>query len=316
MVAVERTTAEVSRRTLRSTEELDATLGYDDEGVLLAGLSGIVTWLPEEGTIVEQGEAYIEVDGRRRAALLYGDRPAWRTLDEGVSGTDVRQLETALRALGHLKRSVSPDKRFGEATRKAVEAWQDDLDVPSDGRIELGEVAFTPGAVRIADLQVRLGERVAAGTPLATTTSGTRVVELDLEADRQDLLAVGDAVGLELPDGRTTNGIVTEIGSIATADPGGGDATVRVVISLDDPAATGGLDGAPVTVTFTRETREDVLTVPVDALLALQEGGYALEVVDAAGGTRLTGVELGLFADGRVQVSGSVSAGDEVVVPR
>jgi hypothetical protein len=56
-----------------------------------------------------------------------------------------------------------------------------------------------------------------------------------------------------------------------------------------------------------------VLAVPVDAVLALAEGGYALEVVDEAGRTHLVGVELGVFADGMVEVRGDIAAGDQVV---
>jgi hypothetical protein len=58
-----------------------------------------------------------------------------------------------------------------------------------------------------------------------------------------------------------------------------------------------------------------VLTVPVDALLALREGGYAIEMVAADGTTYLTAVEVGLFDDDGVEVSGDFSAGDTVVVP-
>jgi membrane fusion protein, multidrug efflux system len=50
--------------------------------------------------------------------------------------------------------------------------------------------------------------------------------------------------------------------------------------------------------------RKDVLTVPVGALLALAEGGYGLEVVEGST-TRIVAVETGLFADGKVEVSGS-----------
>jgi len=58
-----------------------------------------------------------------------------------------------------------------------------------------------------------------------------------------------------------------------------------------------------------------VLTVPVAALLALAEGGYGLEVVDG-GRSSITAVETGLFADGRVEVSGSgIAAGTTVGVP-
>jgi hypothetical protein len=56
--------------------------------------------------------------------------------------------------------------------------------------------------------------------------------------------------------------------------------------------------------------------VPVEAVLALSEGGYAIEVVDGEGGaTHLVGVELGVFADGMVEIVGDVDAGAEVVVP-
>jgi hypothetical protein len=158
----------------------------------------------------------------------------------------------------------------------------------------------------------RLGEVArGGGDPIATTTSARRVVTLPLEADRQDIVAEGDAVGIELPDGTLTDGTVEEVGRVArTTDRG--DTVVDLTIALDDPVATGSLDGAPVTVRITRETREEVLAVPVDALLALAEGGYAVEVADADGTTRLVGVETGLFADGRVEVTGEI--GDSVDV--
>jgi hypothetical protein len=58
-----------------------------------------------------------------------------------------------------------------------------------------------------------------------------------------------------------------------------------------------------------------VLAVPANALLALLEGGYAVERVTDGGGTELVAVETGLFADGWVEVSGDLAEGDEVVVP-
>ena len=61
--------------------------------------------------------------------------------------------------------------------------------------------------------------------------------------------------------------------------------------------------------------REDALLVPVTALLARSGGGFAVEVV-AKGAVKTVPVELGLFADGLVEVTGGeLEAGDEVVVP-
>ena len=58
-----------------------------------------------------------------------------------------------------------------------------------------------------------------------------------------------------------------------------------------------------------------MLAVPVEALLALAEGGYAVELAHDDGTTSLVAVELGAFADGWVEVTGDVAEGDEVVVP-
>ena len=66
---------------------------------------------------------------------------------------------------------------------------------------------------------------------------------------------------------------------------------------------------------LTKQTARDALVVPVAALLALAEGGYAVEVVDETG-HHLVGVRLGAFADGLVAVTGDVRAGQHVVVPK
>jgi hypothetical protein len=58
--------------------------------------------------------------------------------------------------------------------------------------------------------------------------------------------------------------------------------------------------------------------VPVDALLALAGGGYAIEVVGPGGVHHLVAVSTGLFddADGLVQVTGNgLAAGQRIVVP-
>ena len=60
------------------------------------------------------------------------------------------------------------------------------------------------------------------------------------------------------------------------------------------------------------------IVVPVTALLAQSNGGYAVEVVGAGATNHLVPVSLGLFddAEGLVQVTASgLAAGQEVVVP-
>jgi hypothetical protein len=312
-------TATVRQRTMESTEEFDGTLGYAGEGVIISGLNGTYTSLPEAGDILTLGDEVYEVNGIDTSYLMYGKRPAYRALDiDSDNGPDIKQLETSLKAIGFpnvLGKNFSPDWNFRAKTETAIERWQKRTNQEQDGRIEFGEVTFMPGPVRITEVVPELGSRSQAGQVLAYTTDTDLVVTLDLEADRRDILSVEDTVTVELPDGSEAAGVVTEISSVAQTLQGASEPTVGVTIELEDTAVVGDLDGAEVTVSVVRETRPDVLTVPVDALLALREGGYALEMVADDGSTYLVAAEVGLFDDLGVEVSGSFDAGDEVVVP-
>jgi hypothetical protein len=153
------------------------------------------------------------------------------------------------------------------------------------------------------------------GNSSLQVTSTTRVVTVDLDAKYQSLVRSGQGVQVELPDGSTTHATISSVGTVATAGQNGSSPTIPVVVTIDDQHAGAGLDQAPVTVHIVTSQATGVLAVPVGALLALSEGGYAVEKVDrtAATGTRLVAVKLGTFADGWVQVTGSLAAGDKVV---
>jgi peptidoglycan hydrolase-like protein with peptidoglycan-binding domain len=283
---------------------------------------GTITWLPEEGTVVRRGQPLYRVDGRP-VQLLYGKLPAWRELSVGVDdGPDVRQLERNLVALGYdPDRGITVDDHFTSATRAAVKRWQEAVGLPETGTMRPGDAVWQPGAVRVGELKTGVGDTARPGAPVFEATSNARQVAIDLDASRQPYVHVGDPVDIELPGGRTTTGRVASVGKVATAASGSdpaddGSPTVEVTVSLDKPKATGSLDQAPVVAHITTEVRKDVLAVPVNALLALAEGGYAVEV-ERDGRRGLVGVELGLFADGMVEVEGGggLRAGDRVVVP-
>jgi hypothetical protein len=114
------------------------------------------------------------------------------------------------------------------------------------------------------------------------------------------------------------------VGTVATVPSSNGNGngsstpTLNVYVTPTHPAATGTLDQAPVNVSITTGSVSNVLVVPVDALLALAGGGYAIEEIGAGGTHQLEAVTLGLFddANGEVQVSGpAIDAGQRVVVP-
>jgi hypothetical protein len=312
-------TATVSQRTMESTEEFDGTLGYAGEGVIISGLNGTYTDLPEAGDNFTLGDEVYEVDGTNTSYLMYGNRPAYRALDiDSDNGPDIKQLEASLYEISFPKilgANFDPDWNFRAKTEDAILQWQKRTNQDQDGRIEMGEITFVPDDVRITQVLPELGSRSQAGQVLAYTSGTDLVVTLDLAADRRDILNVADPVTVELPDDSEAAGVVTEISSVAETLQGASEPTVEVTIELEDTAVVGDLDGAEVSVSIVRETRPDVLTVPVDALLALREGGYAIEMVAEDGSTYLVATDVGLFDDNGVEVSGNFSVGDTVVVP-
>jgi Putative peptidoglycan binding domain len=314
-------TAEVTVRDLEERTDLDGTLGYGDTHDLALATQGTITWLPPEGSVIDRGQAVAEVDDRV-VPLLLGDRPMWRELGPGVDdGVDVEQLEANLVALGVVSADdLTVDQEWTSATTEAVEDWQASLGMEDTGRIAPGDVVVQPAAVRVTAWAAEPGGQ--AGGPALTVGGTARQVTIDLEATRQQLVQVGQAVEVELPDGSTTTGTVSAVGTVAEIPTDTSDnpmenstPTVEVTIALDDPAAGANLDEAPVTVRVVTSTATAVTAVPVDALLVLAEGGYAVERVTAGGGTELVAVEIGAFADGWVQVTGDLAEGDDVVVP-
>jgi peptidoglycan hydrolase-like protein with peptidoglycan-binding domain len=318
--ATARSTATVERRTLTVTEELEGTLGFDGEEQVVNQATGTLTRLPPPGHVIRRGGSLYELDGHHRPVLFIGARPAWRPLGlDSPNGADIQQLEENLAALGYLE-AGQVDRNWDADTTDAVEAWQGEAGFEVDGTIELGDIVFLPTELRVVSTSASLGARLGPGQPVLTGSTTARVVTVELETDRTDLVAEGDAVEIVLPDGWKTTGTVAEVGRVAvpqqTQTGEAGTPTVTVTIALDDPEASAAWDAAPVEVEVVRDSREDVLTVPVNALVALLEGGYAVEVVEDDGSTRYEAVELGLFQDGRVEVrADDLEDGDLVVVP-
>jgi multidrug efflux pump subunit AcrA (membrane-fusion protein) len=297
-------TASVERRDLVDRDTVSGTLGYADSGTLAAGAAGTITRLRKEGSVVRRGRSLYSLDGHPAAWLLYGELPAWRDLEPGMTdGADVRQLERNLRALGYEPGDV--DGHWDADTTAAVERFQKARDLTQTGTLTRTQIVFRDGPTRIGQLRAAAGDQVSPGRPLAAITSTRQDVTVALDAEKQTIARDGERVSVELPSGRTVWGRISDVGTVATHSQGG--STIPVTIALHAEATR--LDQAPVSVGFAVDRRKDVLAVPVKALLARQGGGYAVELPDR----RLVPVTPGLFADDYVEVSGALHPGERVV---
>jgi Putative peptidoglycan binding domain len=308
LAAVE--TAIVERRDLIEADEFDGELGYGPESKAAGQGGGVITALPTLGSTIDRGDPLWEVDGSPGPRLLFGDRPMWRELRRGVDdGADVRQLEENLVALGFAPTDMVVDEEFDSDTTTAVRAWQEAQGVDETGSIQPADVVFAPGERRVSAHLGSVGG--SADGEVLGLTGVNQIVALDVDADDVDRFAIGDASSIELPDGSLVDGVVWSIAQVATAGADGGDTTVEVIVALTEK--TDQLDAAPVDVIVTTTIASGVLTVPFRSLLALSEGGYAVEKVTGSG-TQLVGVELGASGDGVVEITGEIAEGDEVVV--
>ncbi|MBV9857834.1 MAG: peptidoglycan-binding protein [Streptosporangiaceae bacterium] len=339
--AVQVSTAPVVRADLVNTTQVAGSLSYQGSYTLVNQEQGTAfTQLPGPGALIRRGQRLYEVDGTP-VVLFYGARPEWRALAPGVTpGPDVAQLDANLIALGY-GAGLTVSTYYTDATAYAVELWQSARGLPVTGTVPLGQVAYAPGPLRVTSVTPSLGSVPQPGGQVLTATSPVPVVVAALPVGQEYLVRSGDRVTVTLPDGVTTTpGVVSSVSQVATAasggpggppggaspapsgGAGGGQDTVQMTVRLtNSPArpAAGNLDQAPVTVNIVTAQARGVLAVPINALVALAGGGYAVDVVRGTGASaarHLAAVQTGLFSDTLVQVTGGgLTVGMDVEVP-
>lgn len=288
-------------------------------GTPVSGPAGTLTAHAAAGATVRPGEALFAVDNVP-VVLMTGALPQWRAFELGMgSGPDVQQLEATLAALGAFW--AEPDEVFDENTREGIRIWQRESGRAVTGSIDLGEVFFAPGELRVAAVELAPGAATAPGAKILTVTSLQQAVSVELKPAQRELAVLGAAVEVELAGGKRVPGTVTAVEpprQPPSEDPAGkpGAAVIPVTVALANPEDGAGLDQATVRVAFRSETREDVLSVPVGALLSLGGAELGVEVVRTDGSTARVPVRAGLFAGGLVEISGDgIAEGTTVVVP-
>ena len=312
--------ATVTKGKLTARTLVDGTLGYLGGYTVTNRTGGTFTRVPPVGRVIKPGEALYRVSGVPIIFLKGVSTPAYRDLSVGTKGPDVKQLNANLVALKYAGRDdLDPaSSYYSWATAKAVDKLQDDLGIKETGKITLGQVVFLPyDSVRVTEVKVVDGGVAQSGGEVLSVSSTARQVTVALDASAQGNVKVGDKVDITLPNLKTAPGTVSSVGKVAKKSDSG-TSTIAVTITPKDSKATGDLDQAPVQVSIVTDEAQSVLAVPINALLVLAGGGYAVEAVDAAGQRQVVPVELGMFDNqaGTVGVTSTgLSAGQQVVVP-
>jgi peptidoglycan hydrolase-like protein with peptidoglycan-binding domain len=309
-------TVAVTRRTLTETETIDGTVGHGSAVPLPIEARGIVTWAPEQDDVLSGGDVAVEIDARP-LTLVAGNVPLYRELRKVGSrerdvagdklglqtGPDVTQLQRYLIGAG-----FDDDDRleigdtFDASTERAVKAWQEAVGHPATGRVDRTQMIFVNGEVRVEEVPI-------VGQPFSqiTVTTPSQTITAAAKAAQRTFFTAGTTVEIDA-NGQLLTGTVTEVSRTTGPE---GTTRYELEITVDDGALPEGVES--VDVTATKTIAVDVLTVPVRALLALAEGGWAVEIPTDTG-TELVRVELGVVVEGTAEISG-VAEGTRVVVP-
>jgi len=293
--------------TTQAVLEFQAAAGQETDGVVDFGE---IVFLPGPSQVLENFAAPGDPTGGGVVSITTGD---------SVYGIDVHQLEQALVDMGYnADGALDADGYYTIETNQAVLDFQAETGLDTDGIIHLGEVIFLPGEVRITAQLATKGSSIGQGTPILGISLSEKVVYMALPADDQGALVAGDAVLVEMPDNSEVPAAVVFVSQTAIPAQNEWDpATFEVRIELNDPSVAAGLDEAPVDVIVVSDSVEGVMAIPVSALLALLEGGYAVELDTGNGQVQLIAVEVGFFStDNMIEItSGALEPGDRVVVP-
>jgi hypothetical protein len=303
-------TTTVRKGDLTNTRTLQAQLGFGTARPV-KGATGTVTKLPATGQATELGKELYRVDDQP-VVVFFGATPLFRALDTpGVKGSDVAVVMDNLAALGYSVGTRPQDATKAELTPRVVEAlkkWQKALGVEQTGVLAPGRVLVLDRPMRVGTVKAQLGE--PAAEELFELTPTTRLVSLQVAVSEAGVLKADLPVTIVRPDNRAVPAKVTSVRPVAAPADNGGGPKADVVVTPDNPADVEDLDTAPVRLTVTTESRTGVLTVPLAALVALKEGGYAIQL--PSGG--LKAVRTGLYSQDKVEISGDgVTDGLEVV---
>lgn len=187
-----------------------------------------------------------------------------------------------------------------------IEKYQSQLEDLAEG-----DTVYSPMKGTVLQIDVSEEEVVDRTTTLMTVAdleSMEVVIAVDeLDINKIELGQVANITSDVYPNEKFT-GKVEKISMEGTNQ--NGVTTYDVTIKLDDRKSL--MSGMNVDVEILADSREDVITVPIEALQKLK-GEYMVTVKDASGNTKDVKVELGLATKDKVEIISGLEVGDVVI---
>ena len=185
------------------------------------------------------------------------------------------------------------------------------------------DIIFQPSDMLVADWPARIGkvevdegEFVLQGAVVVTLTEPRFKIKLSVSATDRSKLEVGQEVTVDLEAGGQTglDGVITQLDDNATVTEASGQSPAEesyegVVEMKTEPK---GVDGATASIDVILSKRDNVIAVPVAAVLE-SGGNQEVRVINDAGKISRVTVETGLVDDDFIEITKGLK-GDELVI--
>ena len=299
-------TAEVTRQVLSPEIQVPGTVISKNDSRISSEISGRIVWVAEVGTAVKEGDVVVRIEDTNfataliqaaanvkslEADLLYRTQDVKRLEELAATGnTPVRRLEEAISQRTMVEQNVIQGKAALKRAQKDVERTQ--VRAPFPGRIverlsQMGEFA-SPGAllVRLVDTQHL---EVRAQAPISSAPHLKEGMEVSISDQNRQIQAPLRAV---IPVGDEISRMME----------------IRIKV---EPGIW--VIGSAVRVSLPSAASRQVVAVPRDALILRANMTYVYRI-NAENKAERVVVSTGIASGSLIEISGSVSVGDRVVV--
>jgi HlyD family secretion protein len=345
-------TEKVERGTLVSTVSCNGRIEAHRKVDLSANVPGQVTNLAvREGDTVRKGDFLLQIDRTSLQAQYDSSRGALDALfkERDVARASLEQAQLELdRAKVSLDSGLIAQSDYDRArtsldsARASLEASDKRIDqaraTMAGARDTLGKTTITaPIAGIVTRLAVEEGEVAVIGTmnnpgTVLLTISDLSEIEAVMEVDETDIPAIRlgqtSKITIDAYPNKEFSGDVTEVGSSplqTTLGSATGSEAIKfeVKLRLKDPPP-GLKPGLSVSATLTTGRKEDVLSVPLQALAIREKEGSRAKpgekpkdeegvFVVQAGKVKFTPLTTGMTGELSIEVTAGLKGGEEVV---
>lgn len=162
----------------------------------------------------------------------------------------------------------------------------------------------------IAALNFELGDKVTAGTAIATVITHQQVAKITLNEVDAAKVKVGQKATMTFSaiDGLEMTGTVAQVDTLGTVSQNVVNYNIKIVLDTQNDQIKPGMS---VSATIITDTKQDVLNVPSAAVKS--SNGQSYVQIMNNGKPQQVQVTVGLEGESATEISGDIKEGDEVV---